>query len=45
MTWRNRSAITKTAAVHPTLGRHLENGVRTATYCVYLPERPIAWTV
>ncbi len=45
VTWRIRSAIKKVAAVHPSLGRHLENSVRTGTYCVYSPERPIAWTV
>lgn len=45
VTWRIRSAIKKIAAVHPSLGRHLENSVRTGTYCVYSPERPIAWTV
>lgn len=45
VTWRIRSAIRKIAAVHPALGRHLENSVRTGTYCVYSPERPIDWTV
>jgi TolB-like protein len=44
VTWRIRSAIRKIAAVHPSLGRHLENSVRTGTYCVYLPERPVTWT-
>jgi len=44
VTWRIRSAIKKIAAVHPSLGRHLENSVRTGTYCVYSPERPMAWT-
>ncbi|HEY8550331.1 MAG TPA: hypothetical protein VIL35_10275 [Vicinamibacterales bacterium] len=45
VTCRIRSAIRKIAAVHPSLGRHLENSVRTGTYCVYSPERPVAWTV
>lgn len=45
VTWRIRSAIKKIAAVHPSLGRHLENSVRTGTYCVYSPERTVAWTV
>jgi TolB-like protein len=45
VTWRIRSAIKKIAAVHPSLGRHLENSVRTGTYCVYSPERPVVWTV
>jgi hypothetical protein len=45
VTWRIRSAIRKIAAVHPSLGRHLEHSVRTGTYCVYSPERPVHWTV
>jgi TolB-like protein/tetratricopeptide (TPR) repeat protein len=45
VTWRIRSAIRKVAAVHPPLGRHLENSVRTGTYCAYTPERPVSWTV
>jgi hypothetical protein len=43
VTWRIRSAIRKVAAVHPSLGRHLENSVRTGTYCAYSPERPVSW--
>ena len=43
VTWRIRSAIKKIAAAHPSLGRHLENSVRTGSYCSYQPERPIAW--
>jgi len=43
VTWRIRSAIRKIAVVHPSLGRHLENSVRTGIYCVYSPERPIRW--
>ena len=43
VTWRIRSAIKKIAAAHPSLGRHLENSVRTGTYCSYQPERPVAW--
>jgi hypothetical protein len=31
--------------VHPALGRHLTNAVRTGTWCAYRPERDIAWTV
>jgi TolB-like protein len=45
VTWRIRSAIRKTATVHPRLGRHLENAVRTGTFCVYRPETAIDWTV
>jgi pSer/pThr/pTyr-binding forkhead associated (FHA) protein len=43
VTWRIRSAIRKIAAAHPRLGRHLENAVRTGTFCVYSPEAPIDW--
>ena len=45
VTWRIRSAIRKVAATHPRLGRHLENAVRTGTFCVYEPESPTAWTL
>ena len=27
----------------PQLGRHLENAVRTGTFCLYQPERPVDW--
>jgi hypothetical protein len=40
VTWRIRSAIRKIAHTHPRLGRHLENSLRTGTYCVYEPETP-----
>jgi len=43
VTWRIRSAIKKIAKAHPPLGRHLDNAVRTGTFCVYQPERPINW--
>lgn len=43
VTWRIRSAIRKIAAAHPALGRHLENSVRTGTFCAYEPERPVDW--
>jgi TolB-like protein/tetratricopeptide (TPR) repeat protein len=43
VTWRIRSAVKKIAKAHPQLGRHLENAVRTGTFCLYQPERPVAW--
>jgi tetratricopeptide (TPR) repeat protein len=43
VTWRIRSAVRKIATIHPALGRHLDNSVRTGTYCSYQPERPIDW--
>jgi hypothetical protein len=45
VTWRVRSAIRKIATAHPRLGRHLENSVRTGTFCVYQPEVPVEWTL
>ena len=43
VTWRIRSAISRVEAVHPALGRHLKNSVRTGTFCSYAPERPVDW--
>jgi TolB-like protein/Tfp pilus assembly protein PilF len=45
VTWRIRNAIRKTTSAHPGLGRHFENSVRTGTYCVYAPEKPVHWVV
>jgi hypothetical protein len=45
VTYRVRSAIRRIAEVHPELGRHLTNAVRTGTWCSYQPEREITWTV
>ncbi len=43
VTWRIRSGVKKIAKAHPQLGRHLENAVRTGTFCLYQPERPVDW--
>jgi len=43
VTWRIRSAISRIEAVHPALGRHLKNSVRTGTFCAYTPEQPVHW--
>jgi predicted ATPase len=43
VTWRIRSAIARIEAVHPALGRHLKNSVRTGTFCAYTPEQPVDW--
>jgi TolB-like protein/tetratricopeptide (TPR) repeat protein len=45
VTWRIRNAIKKIGSAHPRLGRHLENSVRTGTFCVYEPEAPANWTL
>jgi len=43
--WRLKAAIKRISAQHPALGRHLENAVRTGTWCIYRPETPVRWTV
>lgn len=45
VTWRIRSAIRKITAAHPALGRHLENSVRTGSFCTYAPEKALDWEV
>ena len=45
VTWRIRSAIRKIESVHPRLGRHLANTVRTGTFCAYRPEAAIHWAL
>jgi hypothetical protein len=45
VTYRVRAAIKKVGEVHPELGRHLTNAVRTGTWCAYRPERDIDWKV
>ena len=45
VTYRVRAAIKKVGELHPELGRHLTNAVRTGTWCAYQPERDINWTV
>ncbi|MET0324715.1 MAG: transcriptional regulator, partial [Ilumatobacteraceae bacterium] len=45
VTFRMRSAIRKLSEVHPELGRHLTNAVRTGTWCAYRPEHDVTWTV
>jgi predicted ATPase len=45
VTYRVRAAIKKVGELHPELGRHLTNAVRTGTWCAYRPERDITWTV
>jgi hypothetical protein len=45
VTWRIRNAIRKIQTAHPILGRHLENAVRTGTYCAYSPDRRVDWSL
>ena len=42
---RLRDTIGRIAAVHPSLGRHLERSIRTGSACTYEPERPVEWSV
>ena len=43
VTNRIRDSLAKIQRVHPTLGRHLANSVRTGTFCCYDPESPVTW--
>jgi hypothetical protein len=43
--WRIRAALKRVGAAHPELGRHLENAVRTGTWCSYRPEADGSWDV
>jgi len=43
--WRLRAAVKRIGEVHPELGRHLANAVRTGAFCSYRPESPVAWEV
>ena len=45
VTWRIRDAIGRVERVHPELGAHLRNAVRTGTYCRYDPEVPPGWVM
>lgn len=43
VTWRIRSAISRIEKVHPSMGKHLNNAVKTGTLCSYLPEKNTEW--
>lgn len=42
---RIRDCIKHVSAVHPQLGRHLSNAVRTGTWCSYEPEQSVDWHI
>jgi hypothetical protein len=44
VTNRIHHAIERIAKQHPSLGRHLQNAIRTGFFCWYSPEPPIVWT-
>jgi hypothetical protein len=43
VTRRLRATLRRLAEVDPALGRHLDNAVRTGTWCSYRPETPLRW--
>ncbi|MGH4007996.1 MAG: ATP-binding protein [Pseudonocardiaceae bacterium] len=43
--WRIRATLRHVTEVHPELGRHLHNAVRTGTWCSYRPETAVAWEI
>ena len=43
--WRIRAALRQVADAHPVLGRHLQNAVRTGTWCSYRPETTVTWAI
>jgi predicted ATPase len=45
VTYRIRAAIRRLDEVHPDLGRHLSNAIRTGTWCSYQPESDVTWDV
>lgn len=45
VTWRIRSAIKKISQVHPDMGKHLKNTIKTGLVCEYTPEKEMHWTV
>jgi hypothetical protein len=45
VTYRVRAAIRRLDQLHPDLGRHLGNSIRTGTWCSYRPESDVSWTI
>jgi hypothetical protein len=45
VTSRIRESIERIGTEHPALARHLENAIRTGTFCRYQPDRPLRWQV
>jgi TolB-like protein len=43
VTWRIRNSIKKITSVHPALGKHLSNSIKTGIFCCYRPEKNIPW--
>lgn len=45
VTLRIKSAIQKIENVHPSLAKHLQNNIKTGTFCAYSPENPVKWNL
>ena len=45
VTWRIRAAIRRITDLHPTLGAHLDDTIRTGRWCAYAPIDDPVWTV
>ena len=45
VTYRIRATVKRIADIHPDLARHLDNAVRTGTWCSYRPDAEVAWAV
>ena len=45
VTYRIRAAVKKVAEADPELGRHLDNTIRTGTWCSYQPEGDTQWVL
>jgi tetratricopeptide (TPR) repeat protein len=43
VTSRIRESIERIGTEHPALAQHLENAIRTGTFCRYQPDRPLRW--
>jgi tetratricopeptide (TPR) repeat protein len=45
VTWRIRNSIKKISSVHPSLGIHLSNSIKTGLFCSYRPEKNVSWAL
>ena len=45
VSWRIRAALRSLAEVQPELARHLQNAIRTGTWCSYRPESDVGWEI
>jgi TolB-like protein/tetratricopeptide (TPR) repeat protein len=45
VTWRIRNSIKKISSIHPALGIHLSNSIKTGLFCSYRPEKNVSWAL